>query len=128
MRLPAAHGLDVDTVYSREYPVTINAEPEAAFAGETVAALFGPAGSSRWQAHYGRGGLLPHHRLGAWRDDLPRGSAARRGLHHHALLPLPVRHVRWRVLSAGGALYAWLTMRRLAEASPITTASPRGME
>ncbi|HEX8007718.1 MAG TPA: M20 family metallopeptidase, partial [Trebonia sp.] len=40
--IAAAHGLDVDAVYSQEYPVTINAEPEAALAAETVAALFGP--------------------------------------------------------------------------------------
>jgi hypothetical protein len=32
------------------------------------------------------------------------------------------------VLSAGAALYAGLAMRRLAEAGPVTTASPRGME
>jgi len=36
-----AHGLTAEAEYSREYPVTVNDAGEAAFAGETVAEVFG---------------------------------------------------------------------------------------
>jgi amidohydrolase len=37
-----AHGLTADAEYAAEYPVTVNDPAEAAFAGETIAAVFGP--------------------------------------------------------------------------------------
>jgi amidohydrolase len=40
--IASAHGLTVDAEYATEYPVTINDAAEAAFAGETIAAAFGP--------------------------------------------------------------------------------------
>jgi amidohydrolase len=40
--IASAHGLDVDVEYADEYPVTVNDAAEAAFAGETIAAVFGP--------------------------------------------------------------------------------------
>ena len=40
--IAAAHGLGVDVEYKAEYPVTVNDATEAAFAGETIAAVFGP--------------------------------------------------------------------------------------
>jgi len=36
-----AHGLTAEAIYAAEYPVTVNDEAEAAFAGETVAEVFG---------------------------------------------------------------------------------------
>jgi len=39
--IASAHGLGVDVEYSDEYPVTVNDAGEAAFAGETIAAVFG---------------------------------------------------------------------------------------
>ena len=39
--IAAAHGLGVDVEYKAEYPVTVNDAAEAAFAGETIAAVFG---------------------------------------------------------------------------------------
>ena len=39
--IAAAHGLEVDAVYTPQYPVTVNDGPEAAFAGETVTEMFG---------------------------------------------------------------------------------------
>jgi len=40
--IASAHGLGVDVEYATEYPVTVNDAAEAAFAGETIAAAFGP--------------------------------------------------------------------------------------
>jgi hippurate hydrolase len=40
--IASAHGLGVDVEYAQEYPVTVNDAAEAAFAGETIAAAFGP--------------------------------------------------------------------------------------
>jgi hippurate hydrolase len=37
-----AHGLSVDAEYATEYPVTVNDAAEAAFAGQTIADVFGP--------------------------------------------------------------------------------------
>jgi amidohydrolase len=37
-----AHGLTAEAIYATEYPVTVNDADEAAFAGETIAAVFGP--------------------------------------------------------------------------------------
>jgi hippurate hydrolase len=40
--IASAHGLGVDVEYAHGYPVTVNHTAEAAFAGETIAAVFGP--------------------------------------------------------------------------------------
>jgi hippurate hydrolase len=40
--IASAHGLGVDVEYAHGYPVTVNDTAEAAFAGETIAAVFGP--------------------------------------------------------------------------------------
>jgi len=40
--IASAHGLSADVEYATEYPVTVNDAAEAAFAGETIAAAFGP--------------------------------------------------------------------------------------
>jgi len=37
-----AHGLTADAEYATEYPVTVNDAAEAAFAGQTIAEVFGP--------------------------------------------------------------------------------------
>jgi amidohydrolase len=39
--IAAAHGLAADVQYTAEYPVTVNDRAEAAFAAETIAAVFG---------------------------------------------------------------------------------------
>lgn len=39
--IAAAHGLDVDAEYTAEYPVTVNSEAEAGFAGTVAAETFG---------------------------------------------------------------------------------------
>ncbi len=39
--IAAAHGLEVEARYEDEYPVTVNDDAEAAFAGEVAAAVFG---------------------------------------------------------------------------------------
>ena len=40
--IASGYGLEVDTSYTYQYPVTVNAEDEAAFAAATVADVFGP--------------------------------------------------------------------------------------
>lgn len=39
--IAAAHGLEVEAIYTEEYPVTVNAAGEAGFAGETAQTTFG---------------------------------------------------------------------------------------
>jgi hippurate hydrolase len=116
----------VDAVYRQEYPVTVNAGPEAAFAGDTVAALFGP----------GRFELMVRPITGA--EDFSRviGEVPGAMVFLGAAPPgqdvtaTPYNHSRHAtfddgVLSAGAALYAGLAMRRLAEASPAATSAER---
>ena len=115
--IAAAHGLEVDAVFSQEYPVTVNAGPEAAFAGETAAALFGP------------GRFAPMDRPVTGAEDFSRiieavpgamvflGAAPPGGDFTGA----PYNHSQYAtfddgVLSAGTALYAGLALRRLAAA------------
>ncbi len=40
--IASAHGLTADAEYATEYPVTVNDAAEAAFAGQTIAEVFGP--------------------------------------------------------------------------------------
>jgi len=44
----AAHGLDVEVEYTRDYPVTVNDEAETAFAGTVIEDLFGDRRHLRW--------------------------------------------------------------------------------
>jgi amidohydrolase len=39
--IASAHGLTADVEYAREYPVTVNDDTEAAFAGQTIESVFG---------------------------------------------------------------------------------------
>jgi amidohydrolase len=120
--IAAAHGLEVDAVFSQEYPVTVNAGPEAAFAGETAAALFGP------------GRFAPMDRPVTGAEDFSRiieavpgamvflGAAPPGGDFTAA----PYNHSQYAtfddgVLSAGTALYAGLALRRLAAAEPTNS-------
>jgi amidohydrolase len=116
--IAAAHGVDVDAVYSQEYPVTVNDETEAAFAASTVAALFGD------------GAFTPMARPVTGAEDFSRVLAQVPGamVFLGATPPgedyatAPFNHSQYAtfddgVLSAGAALYAGLALRRLAAAS-----------
>ncbi len=113
-----AHGLDVDAVYSQEYPVTVNDDVEAAFAAESVAALFGP------------GAFAPMARPVTGAEDFSRVLAEVPGamVFLGATPPgedyttAPFNHSQYAtfddaVLSSGAALYAGLALRRLAAAA-----------
>jgi hippurate hydrolase len=115
--IAAAHGLEVDAVYSQEYPVTVNSEAEAAFAAETVAGLFG--GDA----------FAPMARPITGAEDFSRVIAEVPGamLFLGAAAPgadpagLPYNHSQYAtfddgVLSAGAALYAGLALRKLEAA------------
>ncbi len=114
----AAHGLDVDAVYSQEYPVTVNDEAEAAFAAKTVGTLFGEAAFTP----------MPRPVTGA--EDFSRILAEVPGamVFLGATPPgedyaaAPYNHSQYAtfddgVLSAGAALYAGLALNRLAAAA-----------
>jgi amidohydrolase len=114
----AAHGLDVDAVYSQEYPVTVNDEAEAAFAAQTVTSLFGDAA------------FTPMARPVTGSEDFSRIIAEVPGamVFLGATPPgedyaaAPYNHSQYAtfddgVLTAGAALYAGLALRRLAAAA-----------
>ncbi len=116
--IAAAHGLEVDAAYSQEYPVTVNDESEAAFAAQTVAALFGD------------GAFTPMARPVTGAEDFSRVLAEVPGamVFLGATPPgddyavAPFNHSQYAtfddgVLSAGAALYAGLALRRLAAAT-----------
>jgi amidohydrolase len=115
--IAAAHGLDVDAVYSQEYPVTVNDGTEAAFAAETVAELFG--GEAFEPMARPITGAEDFSRVIA---DVPGAmvflGAAAPGADYTTT---PNNHSQYAtfddgVLSAGAALYAGLALRRLAAA------------
>jgi amidohydrolase len=110
-----AHGVDVDAVYSQEYPVTVNDETEAAFAAETVEALFG--GDT----------FTPMARPVTGAEDFSRIIAEVPGAMvflgaaspGEDCMAAPFNHSQYAtfddgVLSKGAALYAGLALRRLA--------------
>jgi len=114
----AAHGLDVDAVYTQEYPVTVNDGSEASFAEQTVAALFG--GDA----------FTPMARPVMGAEDFSRVIAEVPGVMVFlgAVAPgedhtaTPNNHSQYatfddEVLSAGAALYAGLALRRLDAAA-----------
>jgi len=113
--IAAAHGLEVDAVYTPQYPVTVNDGPEAAFAGETVTEMFG--GDA----------FVPMANPVTGAEDFSRIIAEVPGamLFLSAVPPgadyesLPNNHSQYAVfddgvLGAGAALYAGLALRRLA--------------
>jgi len=116
--IAAAHGLEVDAVYSQEYPVTVNDTAEAAFAAETVAALFGSDA------------YTPMARPVTGAEDFSRViaevpgamvflGAAPPGADYAAA---PYNHSQYAtfddgVLAAGAAVYAGLALRRLTAES-----------
>jgi amidohydrolase len=113
----AAHGLDVDAVYSQEYPVTVNDEAEATFAAQNVAELFG--GDA----------FTPMARPVTGAEDFSRVLAEVPGamVFLGAAAPgedcmaAPYNHSQYAtfddgVLSRGAALYAGLALRRLSSA------------
>jgi len=124
--IAAAHGLEVDAVYSQEYPVTVNDDTEAAFAAQTAAALFGD------------GAFTPMVRPVTGAEDFSRViaevpgamvflGATPPGEDHNAA---PYNHSQYArfddgVLSAGAALYAGLALRRLG-AAPGAPANREG--
>ena len=104
--------------------MTINAEPEAAFAAETVAALFG-AGRFEPMARPVMGAEDFSRIIEAVPGAMVFLGAAPPGEDYTAT---PNNHSQYAtfddgVLSAGAALYAGLALRRLAEASPAPAAS-----
>jgi amidohydrolase len=112
--IAAAHGLDADAVYTREYPVTVNDGAEASFAEQTVAELFGGEA------------FTPMAKPVMGAEDFSRVIAAVPGvmLFLGAVAPgedhtaTPNNHSQYAtfddgVLSAGAALYAGLALRRL---------------
>ena len=116
--IAAAHGLEVDAVYSQEYPVTVNSDAEAAFAAKTVEGLFGDAA------------FTPMARPVTGAEDFSRVLAQVPGamVFLGATPPgedhttAPYNHSQYAtfddgVLSAGAALYAGLALRRLATAA-----------
>ena len=116
--IAAAHGLDVDAVYSQEYPVTVNDDAEAAFAAETVTALFDS------------NTFTPMARPVTGAEDFSRVLAEVPGamVFLGATPPgadftaAPYNHSQYAtfddgVLSAGAAMYAGLALRRLAAAA-----------
>jgi amidohydrolase len=115
--IAAAHGLEVDAIYSQEYPVTVNDEAEAAFAAQSAAALFG------------EDAFTPMARPVTGAEDFSRVIAEVPGamVFLGATQPgedcdaAPYNHSQYArfddgVLSAGTALYAGLALRRLAAA------------
>jgi amidohydrolase len=124
--IAAAHGLEVDAVYSQEYPVTVNDAAEAAFAADTVGALFG--GDAFEPMARPVTGAEDFSRVIA---EVPGAmvflGAAPPGADYTAT---PYNHSQYAtfddgVLSAGAALYAGLALRRLTAATAPTTA-PEG--
>jgi hippurate hydrolase len=116
--LAAAYGLDVEAVYSQEYPVTVNDGAEADFAAQSVAALFG--GDT----------FTPMPRPVTGAEDFSRVIAKVPGamVFLGATPPgedhttAPYNHSQYAtfddgVLGAGAALYAGLALRRLAAAA-----------
>jgi amidohydrolase len=118
--IAAAHGLEVDAVYTPQYPVTVNDGSEAAFAGETVTDMFGGDVFAP----------MANPITGA--EDFSRVIAEVPGamLFLSAVPPgadyesLPNNHSQYAVfddgvLGAGAALYAGLALRRLAAEAQI---------
>lgn len=82
--IAAAHGLEVETDYTTQYPVTVNAESEADFAAGVVEDIFGPSSyrplDSRWVRYV----------LGAHTISEIAGRLAAQGVGGLQRLPKPV--------------------------------------
>ncbi|HLI00060.1 MAG TPA: M20 family metallopeptidase [Acidimicrobiales bacterium] len=125
--IAAAHGLDVETVYDRVYPVTINDAAETAFVAETVGSLWSPDRFTE----------LAHPITGAedfskviaevpgamvFLGAMPPGSSGERRPDNHS----PYASFEDRVLADGAALYAELAVRRLTAAASAGEESEKG--
>ena len=109
------HGLTAEAIYAAEYPVTVNDAAEAAFAAETIAAVFGPERSE--QAEFPLAGAEDFSFV---LDQVP-GAFVMLGACPPATDPLtaPTNHSAMATfddaaLADGTALYAELALRRLA--------------
>jgi len=113
------HGLTAEAIYSAEYPVTVNDAAEAAFAGETVTALFGAERAERAEFP-----LTGAEDFSFVLEQVP-GAFVMLGACPPGSDPLtaPTNHSAHAVfddaaLADGTALYAELALRRLAATQP----------
>jgi amidohydrolase len=111
------HGLTAEAIYAAEYPVTVNDAAEAAFAAETIAAVFGPE-----RADLAEFPLTGAEDFSFILEQVP-GAFVMLGACPPANDPLtaPTNHSAMAVfddaaLADGTALYAELALRRLARA------------
>ncbi|MCZ2401848.1 amidohydrolase [Paenarthrobacter sp. Z7-10] len=121
--IAAAHDLDVDVVYNREYPVTVTNVEETMKAENAIDELFGPARHSRWTTPMS--GSEDFSRV---LNEIPGsfiglGAAAPGTDHANA----PFNHSAYAtfddsVLADGAALYSQLAASRLEQLSgPAST-------
>jgi amidohydrolase len=109
------HGLTAEAIYAAEYPVTVNDAAEAAFAAETIAAVFGPERGEQAQFP-----LTGAEDFSFVLEQVP-GAFIMLGACPPETDPLtaPTNHSALAtfddaVLADGTALYAELALRRLA--------------
>jgi amidohydrolase len=109
------HGLTAEAVYAAEYPVTVNDEGEAAFAAETIGAVFGAG-----RAELAQFPLTGAEDFSFVLEQVP-GAFVMLGACPPGTDPLtaPTNHSAHAVfddavLADGAALYAELALRRLA--------------
>jgi hippurate hydrolase len=110
------HGLTAEAIYATEYPVTVNDAAEAAFAGETIAALFGAERAERAEFP-----ITGAEDFSFVLEQVP-GAFVMLGACPPGTDPLtaPTNHSAHAVfddaaLADGTALYAELALRRLAQ-------------
>jgi hippurate hydrolase len=110
------HGLTAEAIYAAEYPVTVNDSAEAAFAAETIAAVFGPERGEAAQFP-----LTGAEDFSFVLEQVP-GAFVMLGACPPGNDPLtaPTNHSAHAVfddaaLADGTALYAELALRRLAQ-------------
>ena len=109
------HGLTAEAIYSAKYPVTVKDAAEAAFAAETVAAVFGAERGERAEFL-----LIVAEDFSFVLERVP-GAFVMLGACPPGTDPLtaPTNHSAYAgvvdaVLADGAALYAELALRRLA--------------
>jgi len=109
------HGLTAEAIYAAEYPVTVNDAEQAAFAAETIAAVFGPERSEAAQFP-----LTGAEDFSFVLEQVP-GAFVMLGACPSGQDPetAPTNHSAVAVFDAapladGAALYAELALRRLA--------------
>jgi hippurate hydrolase len=114
------HGLTAEAIYAAEYPVTVNDAAEAAFAGETIADVFGDDRGERAEFP-----ITGAEDFSFVLEQVP-GAFVMLGACPPGNDPLtaPTNHSAYAVfddaaLADGTALYAELALRRLARASTV---------